>query len=410
MGAAAVERGQGSDNLSGAGSQDPNALNRPEFCNILTFRRAIGFDSRAAKRTFLGMVAVQVENVVKRFGAVTALEGVSLEVAAGELYFLLGPSGAGKTTLLRCLAGLETPDEGRILFGGEDVTRVEPHLRQTGMVFQNYALWPHLNVADNVGFGLKQQRCPREEIAQRVKAALATVRLTDQEGLRIHQLSGGQQQRVALARALVIQPRCLLLDEPLSNLDARLRQELRVEIRRVCKETGLTTIYVTHDQKEALSMADRIAVVAGGKVRQIDPPGKLYRRPRDRFVADFIGETNFIEGKVVQADAGSAFVRTAIGEFQGSLVDADVLPAIGANVMLSIRPECFRLVEMPAEENTVTGRVGQVAYFGEIAHYEFETAGPRLRVSELNPRSWEGRREKTLYAYADPDDVVVLPA
>jgi iron(III) transport system ATP-binding protein len=354
------------------------------------------------------MAVVRVENVVKRFGVVPALEGVSLEIEAGELYFLLGPSGAGKTTLLRCLAGLETPDQGRILFNGEDVTRVEPHLRQTGMVFQNYALWPHLNVADNVGFGLKQQRRTREEIAERVQEALVKVRLADQAGARIHQLSGGQQQRVALARALVIQPRCLLLDEPLSNLDARLRQELRVEIRRVCKETGLTTIYVTHDQKEALSLADRIAVLAAGRVRQIDTPGKLYRRPRDRFVADFIGETNFIEGEVLQAEAGSAWVRTAIGEFEGALVEADAPPVAGAKVALSIRPECLRLLEMPAEENTVTGRIGQVAYFGEVAHYEFEAAGQTLRISELNPRSWQGRREQTLYAYADPDDVVVL--
>ncbi len=359
-------------------------------------------------RTFLGMVAVRVENVVKRFGAVTALDGVSLEIEAGELYFLLGPSGAGKTTLLRCLAGLETPDAGRILFGGDDVTRVEPHLRQTGMVFQNYALWPHLSVADNVGFGLKQQKRPREEIAQRVAETLAMVRLSDQEGLRIHQLSGGQQQRVALARALVIQPRCLLLDEPLSNLDARLRQDLRLEIRRICKETGLTAIYVTHDQKEALSLADRIAVLAAGKVRQVASPGLLYRRPRDRFVADFIGETNFIEGEVRNADAGAAFVRTAFGDFEGALADPDSLPVEGSKVVLSIRPECLRLLEMPAEENTVTGRIGQVSYYGEVAHYEFVTSGQPLRICELNPRSWEGRREKTLYAYADPDDVVVL--
>ncbi len=356
------------------------------------------------------MVAVRVEQVSKRFGAVTALEGVSLDIESGELFFLLGPSGAGKTTLLRCLAGLENPDEGRITFGGEDVTRVEPHLRQTGMVFQNYALWPHLNVADNVGFGLKQLRRPREEISERVQKALAMVRLAGQENARIHQLSGGQQQRVALARALVIQPRCLLLDEPLSNIDARLRQELRGEIRRVCKEAGLTAIYVTHDQKEALSLADRVAVLAAGRVRQVGAPRELYRRPRDRFVADFIGETNFIEGEVVHAEAGAALVRTAVGEFHGALADPAVLPGAGAKVVVSIRPECLRLLEDPAEENCVTGRIGQVAYFGEVAHYEFEVAGQRLRICELNPRSWEGRREKTHYAYADPDDVVVLPA
>jgi len=355
------------------------------------------------------MVAVRLDKVCKRFGTVTALEGVSLEIESGELFFLLGPSGAGKTTLLRCLAGLETPDEGSIAFNGEDVTRVEPHLRQTGMVFQNYALWPHLNVADNVGFGLKQLRRPREEIVNRVRDALAMVRLSGQENMRIHQLSGGQQQRVALARALVIQPRCLLLDEPLSNLDARLRQELRGEIRRVCKEAGLTAIYVTHDQKEALSLADRIAVLTAGQVRQIASPRELYRRPRDQFVADFIGETNFIEGEILRAEAGAAWVRTTVGEFQGALVETTGAPTPGGKVILSIRPECLRLLEEPAEENTITGRIGQVTYFGEVAHYVFEVGGQGLRICELNPRSWEGRREKTLYAYADPDDVVVLP-
>jgi len=356
------------------------------------------------------MVAVHIDKVTKRFGSVTALDGVSLNIESGELFFLLGPSGAGKTTLLRCLAGLETPNEGRINFGGQDVTQMEPHLRQTGMVFQNYALWPHLNVADNVGFGLKQLRRPREEISERVREALVMVRMAGQEDARIQQLSGGQQQRVALARALVIQPKCLLLDEPLSNLDARLRQELRGEIRRVCKEAGLTAIYVTHDQKEALSLADRVAVLAAGRVRQIGAPRDLYRRPRDRFVADFIGETNFIEGEVLQAEAGAAWVRTALGEFQGALADPSNLPVVGAKVVLSIRPECLRLLEEPAEENTASGRVGLVTYFGEVAHYEFETAGQRLRICELNPRSWDGRREKILYAYADPDDVVVLPA
>jgi len=364
------------------------------------------------------MIAVRMENLVKRFGPVAALTGVDLTVEPGELFFLLGPSGAGKTTLLRCLAGLALPDEGRIWFGDEDVTRLEPHLRHTGMVFQNYALWPHLSVADNVGFGLKQQRRPREEIAQRVADALAAVRLTGQEAARIQQLSGGQQQRVALARALVTQPRCLLLDEPLSNLDARLRQELRGEIRRICKDSGLTTIYVTHDQKEALSLGDRIAVLAEGRVRQVGPPREVYRRPRDRFVADFIGETNFLEGEVRDAGAGSAWVRTPAGDFQGVLADPAAEPAVGAKVILSIRPEGLRLLDEPAEENTLTGRLGEVTYFGDNAHFEFEALGRggqpitppiRLRICELNPRSWEGRREKTLYAYADPDDVVVLP-
>jgi len=370
-------------------------------------------------RHLWAMIPVRLENLVKRFGDLAALDGVTLAVEPGELFFLLGPSGAGKTTLLRCLAGLLMPDEGRIWFGDEDVTRVEPHLRQTGMVFQNYALWPHLNVADNVGFGLKQQKVNRDEIEQRVREALAAVQLTAQETARIHQLSGGQQQRVALARALVTRPRCLLLDEPLSNLDAKLRQELRSEIRRICKESKLTAIYVTHDQKEALSLGDRVAVIAGGKVRQIGTPREVYRRPCDRLVADFIGETNFLEGEVIRADVGTAWVRTAAGDFEGVLPDSATTLVEGAKVTLSIRPECLRLLGEPAEENTITGRVGDVTYFGEIAHYEFEALGrdgaavsppTRLRISELNPRAWQGRRGQPFYAYADADDVVVLPS
>jgi iron(III) transport system ATP-binding protein len=365
------------------------------------------------------MIPVRLEQVGKRFGSVSALSGLSLSIEPGELFFLLGPSGAGKTTLLRCIAGLLLPDEGHIWFGDSEVTRTEPHLRQTGMVFQNYALWPHLSVADNVSFGLKQQQIPREDIAQRVREALAMVRLTGQESARIHQLSGGQQQRVALARALVTRPRCLLLDEPLSNLDARLRQELRGEIRRICKEAGLTTLYVTHDQKEALSLSDRIAVLSGGTVRQVGTPREIYRRPADRFVADFVGETNFLDGEVLRAEAGTAWVRTVAGEFQGALSRVDWSPAEGTRVTLSIRPEALRLLDEPADENTLAGRVGQVTYFGELAHYEFEALGrdgaplsppPRLRICELNPRSSSAHRQKTVYAYADADDVVVLPA
>jgi iron(III) transport system ATP-binding protein len=211
------------------------------------------------------MIAVRLNRLTKRFGSTVALDNVSIEIAPGELFFLLGPSGCGKTTLLRCLAGFCTPDEGTIYFGEDDVTRLEPHRRQTGMVFQSYALWPHLTVAANVAFPLQQQSRPRDEIHQRVQAALASVRMAEFGPRRIHQLSGGQQQRIALARALVGRPRCLLLDEPLSNLDAKLRQEMRLEIRRICKESGLTTIYVTHDQKEALSIGDRLAVLGAGR-------------------------------------------------------------------------------------------------------------------------------------------------
>ena len=363
------------------------------------------------------MIAVRVENLVKRFGTTVALDHVNLVIEPGELFFLLGPSGCGKTTLLRCLAGFCLPEEGRVLFGDDDVTRLEPHLRHTGMVFQNYALWPHLDVSDNVAFALRQQRRPRDEIARRVREALASVHMEEYAERKIHQLSGGQQQRVALARALVARPRCLLLDEPLSNLDAKLRHDMRQEIRRVCKDSGLTAIYVTHDQKESLSIGDRLAVLSAGRVRQLGTPREVYRRPRDKFVADFIGETNLLEGEIVRAGAGEAFVRTAVGDFQGVLADPAATPAPGTRVTLSIRPECLRLVSEPADENTLTGTIGSFAYYGEVAHYEFEAAAAagrtlaapvRLRISEINPRHLATTQGKLQYACADPDDVVVL--
>src|SRR5450432_1625942 len=207
------------------------------------------------------MISIQVKQLTKQFGSVVALHGLDLTINPGELFFLLGPSGCGKTTLLRCLAGFYIPEKGQILFGDEDVTRLAPHKRNTGMMFQSYALWPHLTVAENVAFGLEERRVARPETTKRVGDALASVRMEKYADRKPNQLSGGQQQRVALARALVIKPRCLLLDEPLSNLDARLRLEMRAEIRRACKENGLTAIYVTHDQKEALSIADRVAVM-----------------------------------------------------------------------------------------------------------------------------------------------------
>src|ERR1700690_3946228 len=252
------------------------------------------------------MISIRIHNLTKRFGAVTALRNLDLVVGPGELFFLLGPSGCGKTTLLRCLAGFYIPDEGKILFGDEDVTRLAPHKRDTGMMFQSYALWPHMSVAQNVAFGLEERKVPRPEITRRVGEALASVHMEAYAERRPNQLSGGQQQRVALARALVIRPRCLLLDEPLSNLDARLRLEMRMEIRRICKEFQLTTVYVTHDQKEALSVSDRMAVLDGGRILQVGSPQDVYRRPSCRTVADFIGETNFIPGRILASSGGVA--------------------------------------------------------------------------------------------------------
>ena len=243
---------------------------------------------------------IAIENLSKSFGGFLALDRVGLTIETGELFFLLGPSGCGKTTLLRHIAGFYQPDEGRILFDGKDVTRVPAHRRNTGMVFQNYALWPHLTVERNVAFGLEERRLPRAEVDRRVTEALRVVRLEDLARRKIHEMSGGQQQRVALARALVVRPACLLLDEPLSNLDSKLRLEMRQEIRRICREFQLTSIYVTHDQQEALSIADRIAILNAGKVLQVGAPEEIYRNPRNRFVAEFIGEGNFLTGHIAR--------------------------------------------------------------------------------------------------------------
>src|SRR5579859_7483319 len=245
------------------------------------------------------MIGVTVQKLSIRFGEALAVDRVDLEIDAGELFLLLGSSGSGKTTLLRCIAGFTPPDEGAVLFGGEDVTKLAPHKRNLAMVFQSFALFPHLSVAENVAFGLREHGIARGASEARVKEALEAMRIGAYGARRIDQLSGGEQQRVALARALVVRPRCLLLDEPLSNLDAKLRQSMREEIRRICKEQRLTAIYVTHDQKEALAVADRIAVMQRGRVLQIGTPEEIYRRPASRDVASFIGETNLFAAKLL---------------------------------------------------------------------------------------------------------------
>jgi iron(III) transport system ATP-binding protein len=366
------------------------------------------------------MISVSIEGLVKRFGPVTALNGIDLRIAPGELFFLLGPSGCGKTTLLRSVAGFYQPDAGTIYFGDEDVTHLPAHKRNTGMMFQSYALWPHLSVAGNVAFGLEERRVPRPEIRERVRAALASVKMEGYADRRIHQLSGGQQQRVALARALVIQPRCLLLDEPLSNLDARLRLEMRVEIRRACKENGLTAIYVTHDQKEALSIADRLAILDRGKLVQIGSPKDVYRRPRSRLVADFIGETNFIPGEIAGTDStdeSECRVRTALGEFSGFITDPTWHAKAGEKVMLSVRPECWKLEHSDAYSrtiNAVRGCVGRRVYLGEIAQYEFQPSAEGvsvLKMFELNPGDAASFFDsEELLAVVEAEDVIVLRA
>lgn len=355
------------------------------------------------------MISINIQQLTKRFGSTVALHHLDLRIEPGELFFLLGPSGCGKTTLLRSMAGFYIPEEGKILFGDEDVTRLEPHKRNTGMMFQSYALWPHMTVAENVAFGLEERKVAKPEIKKRVADALASVRMDTYAERKPNQLSGGQQQRVALARALVIRPRCLLLDEPLSNLDAKLRLEMRTEIRRVCKEFELTTVYVTHDQKEALSISDRMAILESGNILQVGSPRQVYGRPTCRTVAHFIGETDFVNGKVVALDGEKATVETSVGVFDGILGDPATKPVIGAAVTLSVRPECWSLQEAGRDRNSVKGRIGESVYLGEVAQYEFIAGdGTPLKIYELNPRFLEPTGVQELHAVVDARDVVVL--
>jgi iron(III) transport system ATP-binding protein len=364
------------------------------------------------------VVTVGVRQLVVRFGDKVILDRVDLAVAPGELFLLLGPSGSGKTTLLRVLAGFVTPDEGSVRFDGDDVTRLEPHRRNTGMVFQSFALFPHLTVGQNVAFGLRERRTSAAETTERVRHALDSVRMGDYEARRIDQLSGGEQQRVALARALVVRPRCLLLDEPLSNLDAKLRHSMRDEIRRVCKEFGLTTVYVTHDQKEALAIADRIAVMEGGRILQIGTPSDVYRRPSSRKVAAFVGDTNLLEGRVIAVSESELRVQTEVGELSAARAGGDGWAgrtpaahgfAAGDAVWVSIRPECLSLRETPnGQSNVIRGVVQTSTYLGEIAEHHFASAATALKIYELNPPMSRSRQAATLATVA-PSDVVVLP-
>jgi iron(III) transport system ATP-binding protein len=354
------------------------------------------------------MISIRIQQLTKRFGAVTALQHLDLTIEPGELFFLLGPSGCGKTTLLRSLAGFYIPEEGSIFFGDENVTQLAPHKRNTGMMFQSYALWPHMSVAENVAFGLEERKVPKGEIKRRVQEALESVRMAPYAERRPNQLSGGQQQRVALARALVIRPRCLLLDEPLSNLDAKLRLEMRAEIRRVCKEFKLTTVYVTHDQKEALSVSDRMAILDRGRILQVGSPREVYRRPTTKVVADFIGETDFIAGKLIGTDGARAFVETPIGRFEGVFGAANLKPAAGTAVTLSVRPECWVLSHETPSRNAVRGRIGDAIYLGELAQYALISGAHTLKILELNPRFIDQSSRGEVYASVAPEDVVVL--
>ena len=359
------------------------------------------------------MVSIHIRNLTKHFGSVVALDNINLTVESGEMFFLLGPSGCGKTTLLRHIAGFYTPDKGYLLFDDKDITHLPAHKRNTAMMFQSYALWPHLNVGENVAFGLRERKLPKTEIESRVQESLQMVKMGDLAGRKINQLSGGQQQRVALARSIAVRPDALLLDEPLSNLDAKLRLEMRSEIRRICKEFGVTAVYVTHDQKEALHLADRMAIMEKGVISQVGTPRDIFRSPHTASVASFIGEANFLPAEFIAlSGSGScATAHTTHGIFTGRITDPAWQPASGEKVQLCLRPEALRLTDLPAAANLLTGRLTDSVYLGELAQYTVrDSSGQLFHLSELNPAILRPADDSQVSLTVNPDDVMILRA
>ncbi len=341
------------------------------------------------------MASISVKGLTKHFGRVVAVDRLTLNIQEGELLTLLGPSGCGKTTTLRLVAGFEVPDEGAIFFGEQAVTTLSPEYRNIGIVFQNYALFPHMTVAANVAFGLAVRGLPRPETARRVASILDTVQLRGLEERFPHQLSGGQQQRTALARALVINPAVLLLDEPLANLDAKLREEMRFYIRHLQREVGITTIYVTHDQAEAMVLADRIAVLRDGVLQQVGAPEEIYRRPATPWVAGFIGLSNFIPGTVAGQNGEYLTVRTKAGTFTAAG------PGRANGVVLCIRPEALHFGG--DFSNRLRGVVRERSFLGNLLDYQVDCEGGlTLRVQADPSRIYRpGDRVELSFAAAD---------
>ncbi|MEY4267094.1 MAG: hypothetical protein RIS90_1629 [Pseudomonadota bacterium] len=315
------------------------------------------------------MTDVSLRSLTKTFGGPPAVNQVSLDIRNGEFVSLLGPSGCGKTTTLKLVAGFEMADSGTIEFDGEDVSQLPAEKRDIGMVFQNYALFPHLTVAQNLAFGLEMRNTPRAEITRRVAQAMDTVQLVGLGERYPRQLSGGQQQRVALARALVIEPRILLLDEPLANLDARLRDEMRDFIRELQRRVGITTIYVTHDQAEALTMSDRIVVMFAGQVAQVGAPRDIYERPASRAVAEFVGRVNLLPATVIETSPGKCCVQTFLGPV---VIDQATSAAVGQPVHVALRPEAIALLAAP--DSADVARVIAASYGGGLIDYRLEMA------------------------------------
>jgi spermidine/putrescine ABC transporter ATP-binding subunit len=357
---------------------------------------------------------VQLRNVGKHYGDHWVVRDVNLCVSGGEFYTFLGPCGCGKTTLLRIIAGFLRPDEGLVYLDNQLVNLVPPWRRGVGMVFQNYALWPHMTVFENVAFGLRERKVARGEIETRVAEALKQVDLTGTEKRRPSELSGGQQQRVALARTLVIQPRVLLLDEPLSNLDAKLRVEMRLALLKLQRDLKLTTIYVTHDQEEALTLSTRIAVIHGGRIAQEGKPREIYEQPADDFVAAFVGQSNLFSGKVTRREKSELEVELGDGVLiDVALPPAEAPPKAGARVVLSIRPEAIELHEdsgTPREHNRIKGEIVASAYQGSSIEYEVMAIGRTIKARTMNPKGKRlYQRGERVSVYFRAEDVVVVP-
>jgi spermidine/putrescine transport system ATP-binding protein len=351
---------------------------------------------------------VQLVDLVKRFGEFTAVDGINVKVTPGEFFSLLGPSGCGKTTTLRMIAGFERPTEGQVVLDGVDVVTTPPHKRNVNTVFQNYALFPHLNVEKNVAFGLKYHQVSKAEVAERVGRALELVRLEGYQKRRPNQLSGGQQQRVALARALILNPSVLLLDEPLGALDAKLRKALQIELKSIQEEVGITFVYVTHDQEEALTMSDRLAVMSNGRVEQIGPPEEVYEEPSTAYVADFLGVSNLMDATAHGSTDGGCRVR--LGEFD--LVAAKGEPDALGDVKISIRPERVDLQPSGTTgSNRIPGMVERIVYVGSMMQVIVNLApGEKLQVLVQNEGDTLPFGQGTaVSAHLPPEALRVLP-
>lgn len=355
------------------------------------------------------MSELRMTNLVARYGKVTALDKLNLTIHDGELVTLLGPSGCGKTTTLRSVSGFITPDEGEIFIGNRRITDIPPEKRGIGLVFQNYALWPHMTVFQNLSFGLELRKIPPGEIKKRVQSVLSVVKLEGYEDRYPRQLSGGQQQRIALARAIILEPDILLLDEPLSNLDALLREQMRFEIAQLHKRLGITTLYVTHDQTEAMVISDRIVIMKDGKVMQDGKPEEIYLRPRNRFVAGFMGTTTFLEGVVESISGDSCFLKTSEGWTLRGIAAGGVSP--GDKACAAVRPEAVELLtslDRSMEENTFESLVDSSYFTGEVIDYHFHLGTAFIRVRGNTKKILKPGQKVPIRI--DPERLPIVPA